>query len=564
MTYRSLSIFIAVALAAIALAAVSALEAEPAAAALPGENGRIAYDSDDAGYPEHNDIWAMNPDGTGHLNLTRNQPCCNWDADWSPDGSKLAFTSDRDGRTEVYVMDADGSDPVRLTDGPAASSRPVWSPDGERIAFLTASGNGLPGAYPTIHVVNSDGSGEPTDLGVRAYSYYGSHSWSPNGEKIAFVGRNVPSGENGCGHDEIFVVNADGSGDPEQMTHHAEWDCEYVVYSPDWSPDGSEIAYSDGDDSYSYASAVYIIGADGSGQKRVLGVPFDSAAYRHGGKPSWSPDGTKIALVGSFAAKTGEATDQILTRNADGSGTWTSLTSLWDCKDQCREAFNAGAPDWGTAPPVPVPTPDTAITAGPSGSVSGEAARFELLSGLRVVRFECSLDGAAFAPCEPPVVYTGLSTGTHTFEARAIDAAGHTDNSPATRTWTVDAVAPKVKGVGPANRAKGVTRGTDLVAAFSEKMDPSTITKSTFKVYKCSPSTRCADRINNVTVTLDYNGRKAFLEPYGTSATKLKANTRYKAVVTIGAKDSAGNPLDQSAMDRGNQQKAWFFTTGGR
>ena len=56
---------------------------------------------------------------------------------WSPDGLRIAFTSDRDGNSEIYAMDANGSNQVRLTDNPAYDNEPAWSPDGTRIAFTS-------------------------------------------------------------------------------------------------------------------------------------------------------------------------------------------------------------------------------------------------------------------------------------------------------------------------------------------------------------------------------------------------------------------------------------------
>ncbi len=65
-----------------------------------------------------------------------------------------------------------------------------------------------------------------------------------------------------------------------------------------------------------------------------------------------------------------------------------------------------------------------------------------------------------------------------------------------------------------------------------------------------------------MTVRLSSNGLNATLDPFGTSTTLLRANTKYKAVVTSGAKDLAGNALDQNPTATGSQPKAWTFTTG--
>ena len=80
------------------------------------------------------------------------------------------------------------------------------------------------------------------------------------------------------------------------------------------------------------------------------------------------------------------------------------------------------------------------ITAGPTGSVASTPAAFTYTSTEAGSTFQCQLDGAAFGAC--PANYTGLAQGSHTFNVRATDAAGNTDTTPATQTWTVDTVAP--------------------------------------------------------------------------------------------------------------------------
>jgi len=85
---------------------------------------KIAFTSYRDGSPE---VYVMNADGTDPRNLT-NHPAWDLDPAWSPDGSRIAFTSDRDGNEEVYVMNADGTDPRNLTNDPADETEPVWSP----------------------------------------------------------------------------------------------------------------------------------------------------------------------------------------------------------------------------------------------------------------------------------------------------------------------------------------------------------------------------------------------------------------------------------------------------
>jgi hypothetical protein len=106
-----------------------------------------------------------------------------------------------------------------------------------------------------------------------------------------------------------------------------------------------------------------------------------------------------------------------------------------------------------------------------------------------------------------------------------------------------------------------IERGTNIAATFSEKMSPTSITKSTFKLYKVTSSG--TTQVTNVTVTLSSDSLTATLNPFGSSTTQLAARTKYKVVVTTGAKDIAGNALDQNSTTAGNQQKSWTFTTKG-
>src|SRR5437660_10328152 len=87
--------------------------------------GQIAFSTDRDGNPE---IYVMNADGAGVRNLTNN-PTCDFELAWSPDGTKIAFSSDRDGDAEIYVMHADGTSLVNLRHSPDRDVRPKWSTD---------------------------------------------------------------------------------------------------------------------------------------------------------------------------------------------------------------------------------------------------------------------------------------------------------------------------------------------------------------------------------------------------------------------------------------------------
>jgi hypothetical protein len=91
-----------------------------------------------------------------------------------------------------------------------------------------------------------------------------------------------------------------------------------------------------------------------------------------------------------------------------------------------------------TPPPADTTPPDTTITTGPVGTVTSASASFEFSATETGSTFECQLDAGAFEACTSPTAYSGLAAGQHTFGVRATDAAGNTDATPATRTWTVE------------------------------------------------------------------------------------------------------------------------------
>jgi Tol biopolymer transport system component len=166
---------------------------------------KVAYQADRTAVPgdlesfsDDPDIYAVNVDGTGEVRLTTH-PGRDWLPLASPDGSKIAFTSDRDGPGEIFVMNADGSGQTNITNDPGvADGWPAWSPDGTRIAFQSyRDGNA------EIYVMNADGSGLVRLTSNAAFD--AGPSWSGDGTRIAFE-------SNRTGDFEIYVMNADGSG----------------------------------------------------------------------------------------------------------------------------------------------------------------------------------------------------------------------------------------------------------------------------------------------------------------------------------------------------------------
>jgi WD40 repeat protein len=124
---------------------------EPAGAAFPGQNGKIAFTSNRDGNFE---IYTMNPNGQGVDRLTNNPAEDDSEPSWSPDGNKIVFGSRRDGNLEIYTMNANGQGIDRLTNNPAADLEADWSPGGGKIVFTSARDSDN-----EIYTMNANGQG---------------------------------------------------------------------------------------------------------------------------------------------------------------------------------------------------------------------------------------------------------------------------------------------------------------------------------------------------------------------------------------------------------------------
>ncbi|MDP9341728.1 MAG: DPP IV N-terminal domain-containing protein [Actinomycetota bacterium] len=266
--------FAAALAAALAVSAGATLPAAAGPKATP-TNGRIVFVGGQTG---NADIYSINPDGTGLVNLTHDpgddsQPAV------SADGTKIAWISDRDaGNRDVYVMNADGTGVQRLTTDPYSESWPSFSPDGTRIVF----GSNIDIKHdtdPQLYVMNADGSNvvRLTDDG----SFDDQARFSPDGSKIAFTSFRG-------GDAEIYVMNADGSNQTN-ITHNEAFD-EY----PAWSPDGTLIAFRTNRDE---DPEIYTMKPNGSEQ-----TDFTNDHSFRDEFPAWSPDGTELAFTSNRGA----------------------------------------------------------------------------------------------------------------------------------------------------------------------------------------------------------------------------------------------------------------------
>jgi len=178
----------------------------------------IAFESNQTG---NWDIYVMDADGSNMKNITNHPATHDIYPDWSPDGTKIAFGSNRDGMEHIFVMNADGSNLSQITNHPNRNDgQPTWSPDGTKIAF---SGWRIDSDNPNpdIYLVDIDGSNEIRLTTSSAYDAF--PDWSPDGTRIAFSSN--PNGDY-----DIWVINIDGSG-LVQLT--ADWGNEiYPVWKP--------------------------------------------------------------------------------------------------------------------------------------------------------------------------------------------------------------------------------------------------------------------------------------------------------------------------------------------
>jgi Tol biopolymer transport system component len=308
----------------------------PAPTPTPATSGRIAFGS---AHGNTMQVFIMNGDGGAHTRLT-DKTYDSHEPLWSPDGTKIAFRTFRDGQSEIYSMNPDGSNQIRLTNS-SGSLYPSWSPDSTKLVFSSFDSQ----YNSNVFVVNADGTGL-TNLSNDSTGTSFMPSWSPDGTKIMFLSSRDatqsiylmdPDGSNttrltnspddapvwspdgtkiafvrwGLSGAEIYSMNADGSNQTNLTNTAALLPEAPYNFHPVWSPDGTQIAFT----SYrEWIAQVYVVGADGSNLTQLTSTG-ESA------QPRWSPDGTQIAFI------TYRGGDQELyVMNPDGSNQ-TNLTN---------------------------------------------------------------------------------------------------------------------------------------------------------------------------------------------------------------------------------------------
>lgn len=233
------------------------------------DGSQIAFASERLGSPV---IMLMNADGSNQRAITDPSYVSMMPA-WSPDGKQIAFASTRiyevlqpggrqevDAGFEVWVMNADGSDPQRITGDPQDQSLyPTWAPDAKQLAFMDVSGQ----THIAAQEVTSDA--QATNLTGAVAGRHWTPAWSPDGRQIAFMNHL----EDGA---DVWLLDVQ-SNEAVQLSQPGSNDGE-----PAWSPDGKELVFVSDRDG---AQGLYVMSADGQNVRRLT---TDSAVYSH---PAW-------------------------------------------------------------------------------------------------------------------------------------------------------------------------------------------------------------------------------------------------------------------------------------
>ncbi len=226
-------------------------------------------------------IAVVNTDGSGYAELAPG-PGDRWTSS-SPDGSRIAFASTRDGNQDIYVMDLDDGETVRLTVSPASDTHPDWSPDGEKIAFVS----NREGAAD-IYLMSAGGSGQ-TRISSGPEEE-GNPRWSPDNQRITYYG-SIDGAS-----DSVYVMNADGTD--KRALVAGVW--------PSWSTDGSRILFVHDDSLFSLA----------------LDTEVRSLQVANALSGRWSPEGSRLSVIRTTWRAPGgwPSTSDVFVIGADGSG----------------------------------------------------------------------------------------------------------------------------------------------------------------------------------------------------------------------------------------------------
>jgi WD40 repeat protein len=253
----------------------------------------------------NSELYRIDRTGANVVRLT-NHPAADMSPAVSPDGTKIAFSSNRDGNMEIYVMNVDGSSPVRLTTLPTEERGPTWSPDGTRIAFVSQPAEG---GDVVPRVMNANGSGV-ADVPGGALAMVPPMRWSPDGTRLIFTLQDSDL--------NVYSMLV-ASGARTKLTSNPLTD----IY-PSWTSDG-RVVYTGV--APGTTAGVFTMNGDGTGSTLLFDVPGHLE-----GHPTISPDGRYLAYDTSLQ---GGGTIAVYTVPVTG-GTPTNITP----------AFLAHEPSW--------------------------------------------------------------------------------------------------------------------------------------------------------------------------------------------------------------------------
>ncbi len=238
---------------------------------------------------------------------------------------KIVFVSDRDGNSEIYTCNADGSNVTRLTNDIAVDGDPAWSPDGTRIAFIrnmgTSGGN--------LHIMNADGS----NVVQKTFTNDSKNpAWSPDGTRIAFT--DLIDEANNVGWPSIKVMDLVN----DAVSYVSNSSGSSVEPTPAWSPDGVKIVFDSDWWAWDFVADIHTICPNGSGFTTITPTLVADHDYW---KPSWSPDGMKLSATIYQMQYMTEHEGSIAVMNANGTGLMIIKTGIvMPMFDQTRTSWS--------------------------------------------------------------------------------------------------------------------------------------------------------------------------------------------------------------------------------
>jgi Tol biopolymer transport system component len=327
MTQRSKSARLLRTIVPIALIAGSSLLTSGLAhAAFPGANGQIVFAANLDGRSWQ--LYTMDPDGTRVTKIThiKGSRQTNYMEQWSPDGRRVALMSEHSGEPELYIVHADGSRFHRVFRDPShVDLFPTWSPDGSTLLFGRSSNRTGNMALFTIRPNGADLK-RITD----AHIDHAGAQYTPDQSSIIFDG-------SGAGViAALYRIDADGSN----LVRLTPTDLRAGI--PDISPDGTHVVFYDGQNG-PLPNSIWKMRIDGTHLTRLT----DAGCCFHETSPEYSPDGTQIAFV-TDRSYVRECCVEVWIMGTDGSNATQITSSLGKCPEQ--HLGDCGDPDWGPAP----------------------------------------------------------------------------------------------------------------------------------------------------------------------------------------------------------------------